>query len=226
MNEIITYLEQSISDAILSKQEKQSLKLLIASNAPDQDLLNFLRNKMYELANEKINDSNYRLILEWVKNSNIAFNAKSVEKSSAYFSPGESCRQAINGQINSATKNLKICVFTISDDLITQAILAAHKRGVAIQLLTDNDKLFDVGSDIMQLSKSGITIKVDNTANHMHHKFLIADDRTVLSGSYNWTNSAARFNQENIIVTSEGGIVKLFLKEFERLWGVMSSAKF
>ncbi|CAN5425902.1 phospholipase D-like domain-containing protein [soil metagenome] len=223
MEDIIRELTNSISDLILSKQEKQSLKTLISSRGLGTEQINFLRSKMYELANEKSNESNYKIVLEWVKNTNSLLSSKPLEKaqSSAYFSPGESCRQAINSHINSASVSLKICIFTISDDMIAQAILAAKKRNVAIQLLTDNDKLLDLGSDITQLSKEGIAVKVDNTSNHMHHKFMVIDEKTLLTGSYNWTRSAEKFNQENIIVTSEAGLVRSFCVEFERLWGTM-----
>lgn len=221
MQEIIDYLSGSLSDSILNRQEKQTLKSLVVSKAPGTEQLNFVRSKMFDLANEKIDETNYKLILEWVKNTNSALSARFTTRSSAFFSPGESCRQAINEQINSAKESLKICVFTISDDMITKAILAAHRRGVNIQLLTDNDKLLDLGSDIIELRKAGIAIKVDNTPNHMHHKFMIADDESAITGSYNWTRSAAKFNYENIIISSEGSLVRDFINEFERLWNSM-----
>ncbi|CAN5211355.1 phospholipase D-like domain-containing protein [soil metagenome] len=225
MQEIIDHLSKSLSDSILNKQEKQTLKSLMVSNGLGTDQLNFLRSKMFDLANDKITETNYKQILEWVKNTNSALSTKSTARSSAFFSPGEACRQAINQQINAATKSLKICVFTISDDMISQAILAAYKRGVTIQLLTDNDKLLDLGSDISELGKAGISIKVDNTSNHMHHKFMISDDESLITGSYNWTRSAAKFNQENIIISTEGSLVREFIVEFERLWGVMGEAE-
>ncbi|MBC3541031.1 phospholipase D-like domain-containing protein [Rufibacter sediminis] len=146
-------------------------------------------------------------------------------RNAAYFSPGEACLKAILECLNAATSSLKICVFTISDDRITQAILAAHRRGIAIQLLTDNEKLFDKGSDIRQLAQAGIKVKVDNTANHMHHKFAIIDQVQVLTGSYNWTRSAALYNHENVLVTSEPTVVAGYLKEFDRLWKEMSFLK-
>jgi cardiolipin hydrolase len=62
---------------------------------------------------------------------------------------------------------------------------------------------------------------MDATPNHMHHKFMIVDDLALVTGSYNWTQSAARFNHENILVMKEPGVVKSFLKEFEQLWGRM-----
>ncbi|MGV3539320.1 MAG: phospholipase D-like domain-containing protein, partial [Rufibacter sp.] len=107
--------------------------------------------------------------------------------SHVYFSPGDDCLNAILRFIRSAKSSLKICVFTISDDRITRAIVEAYQNGVEILLLTDNEKLFDKGSDIRELAQEGLEIRVDNTSNHMHHKFAIADNRNVLTGSYNWT---------------------------------------
>jgi len=143
------------------------------------------------------------------------------EKAEAYFSPGETCRAAIIYEINSAVRTLKVCVFTISDDQIAAALLAAHHKGIGVKILTDNDKLHDLGSDIGSLAKEGIQIRIDNTPNHMHHKFMIADEKSLLTGSYNWTNSAARYNHENVLVTNNPGLVKSFLNEFEKLWQKM-----
>jgi len=139
-----------------------------------------------------------------------------------YFSPSEDCRNAIIREIQGAKLEVKICVFTISDDRITDAILGAHRRNVTITIITDNDKTFDVGSDIHLLSDNGIRIKMDTTSNHMHHKFMIVDGRTVTTGSYNWTNSAAKYNQENIIVTADKAAVSAFSKEYDRLWSLMT----
>ncbi|HWA34521.1 MAG TPA: phospholipase D-like domain-containing protein [Cyclobacteriaceae bacterium] len=143
--------------------------------------------------------------------------------SQAFFSPGTACRDAIIHQINTASSHLRICVFTISDDIITEALIKAKRRGINVLIVTDNDKLFDLGSDIIRLSGEGVEIKVDNTSNHMHHKFMLVDDRTLLNGSYNWTRSAAKYNQENIIVTSDREMISLFQKEFNKLWDEMTT---
>lgn len=136
----------------------------------------------------------------------------------AFFSPGDSCLQAIQAGVAGAASSLKICVFTISDDRITQAILQARRRGVDVRILTDNEKLFDKGSDIRQLAAAGIPVRVDESANHMHHKFAIFDNRILLTGSYNWTRSAALYNHENLLVTDQPSLVKDFCGEFDRLW--------
>jgi cardiolipin hydrolase len=144
-------------------------------------------------------------------------------KSQAYFSPGNACRAAIIRSLNAAISDAKICVFTISDDLITEAIINAKRRGVDVLILTDNDKLYDLGSDIIRLTREGIVVKTDNTSNHMHHKFMITDDRILVNGSYNWTRSAANYNQENITVTDDSVLVRSFLEEFDKLWKEMTA---
>jgi cardiolipin hydrolase len=164
-------------------------------------------------------------ILEWIKDASSVLSNYPLEKSKSgdsYFSPGDHCRNAIVQHLNIAKKRLKICVFTISDDIITEAILRAQRRGVMVMLLTDNDKSFDLGSDIEQLSKAGISVKMDKTSDHMHHKFMIVDNEAVLSGSYNWTRSAAKFNHENVVVLKEEEMVKSFMAEFDKLWSEMS----
>lgn len=149
------------------------------------------------------------------------FNSSGKTMNKAYFSPGTECQQAIISAIDNAKTSLKICVFTISDDQITAAILRAYERNIPIKLLTDNEKLFDMGSDIRQLALAKIEIRTDETKNHMHHKFAIIDNELLISGSYNWTRSAAMYNHENIIVSDAKELVQDFLIEFDKLWNEM-----
>lgn len=221
MEEIIEHLKRSIEDDFLSKAERKSLKELVAEKPLDDNQLNFLRSKIYELANQKVSPANYKFMVDWIKDANSALISPAASTSDAYFSPGEECRNVIISQIKSAVNQLQICVFTISDDVITDAILTSHKRGTDIKIITDNDKSMDEGSDIEQIARQGIAVKMDRTPNHMHHKFMVVDGKALITGSYNWTRSAARFNHENILLTREGGVVKSFLKEFDQLWKVM-----
>ncbi|WP_242926768.1 phospholipase D-like domain-containing protein [Pontibacter vulgaris] len=141
--------------------------------------------------------------------------------SHAFFSPGEDCLNAIISAIDAATRTIKICVFTISDDRITEAIMRAHQRGISIKIITDNDKLHDLGSDVIEMAAQGLEIWVDKTRNHMHHKFAIFDEKRVLTGSYNWTRSAALYNHENILITDNASIVQDYSREFDKLWNEM-----
>ncbi len=138
-----------------------------------------------------------------------------------HFSPGKDCLNAIIDAMRNAKKTAKICVFTISDNRIGNAILDMQMNGVNIQIISDNDKRFDKGSDIDYLYNKGIDIRLDTTSAHMHHKFAIFDDEITLTGSYNWTRSAETRNYENILVTDDKKVAKNYTKEFNRLWKVM-----
>jgi mitochondrial cardiolipin hydrolase len=71
------------------------------------------------------------------------------------------------------------------------------------------------------LAQAGIAVKMDTTPNHMHNKFMVADQSWLITGSYNWTLSIARYNYENILITREAGVIKSFTNEFDQLWEVM-----
>jgi len=140
-----------------------------------------------------------------------------------YFSPGTDCLNAIIDAMRNARKTAKICVFTISDNRIGNAIIDMQMNGVDIQIISDNDKRFDKGNDIDYLFDKGIDIKLDTTSAHMHHKFAIFDDEVTITGSYNWTRSAETRNFENILVTDDKKVAKTYSKEFDKLWKVMET---
>jgi phosphatidylserine/phosphatidylglycerophosphate/cardiolipin synthase-like enzyme len=52
----------------------------------------------------------------------------------------------------------------------------------------------------------------------LHAKCLIVDGQRVLSGSFNWTKSAAESNVELLLAFENPGTVKKFSVLFERLW--------
>lgn len=145
--------------------------------------------------------------------------------STAYFSPSDVCLNAIIFQLKAATKNVDICVFTISDDRISREIIACHKRNVKVRIISDNDKMNDEGSDIENLKTAGIPLKIDTSTGHMHHKFAIIDGKVLVNGSYNWTRSAEKYNYENIVVSRELPLIQQFQKEFAKMWENLSFYK-
>ncbi len=135
-----------------------------------------------------------------------------------HFSPGEACRNRIIECLKNSRRTIDICVYTITDNQIRFEIEVALKRGCQIRIVTDDEKIGDIGSDIRHLATLAIPIKHDAKKSHMHHKFAVFDQQVLLTGSFNWTRSASRKNQENLIVSSNPRLVQPFLEEFERLW--------
>jgi phosphatidylserine/phosphatidylglycerophosphate/cardiolipin synthase-like enzyme len=216
--EFAALLDRSLEDQRLSRGERQA----IGEIAADEKDLGQFRKLAFERAAAALNDPAAGPILEWLEGvlkalqPRIAVAAPSIVE--AHFSPGDNCCQRLISFLNAARRTLDLCVFTITDDRISSAIITAHRRGVVVRILTDDDKSHDLGSDTDALRSEGIAVRMDDTPAHMHHKFAIADGAVLLTGSFNWTRSASTSNQENFIITNDAQLVSAFAKEFEKLW--------
>jgi len=216
---ITRYLREWLADYRLDNDERYALDGLLSTLKRDEK--RYLRNQAFDLVKEQIDDGeNSRLLLGWlekiVKVVDQSYDIQAVN-GQAFFSPGETCRQAIIRHLNAARRRVDICVFTISDNQLSDTIVATHKRGIAVRVITDNDKAFDKGSDVYSLQEKGIPLCVDTSPNHMHHKFALVDQQ-LINGSFNWTRSASERNQENIIVTDNTDLLHAFDAIFEQLW--------
>ena len=223
MCQIFNFIKESFQTKEFYSRDKQTLKKLIKSKNPSNHQLNVLRSQFFELAHNDSKDVDTIKTVTWLEEINkclLPVKDKNQAENRCYFSPGDDCENAIVSCIRNAKYSVKICVFTISENVITNEIIVAKKRGVSVTIITDNDKLNDKGSDIRWLADEGIRIRIDESSNHMHHKFCIVDKEILLTGSYNWTKSAADRNQENILVTEDSKMVKAYLNEYEKLWDI------
>jgi len=122
--------------------------------------------------------------------------------------------------LRSPTKSLDICIFTLTDDDIKNTILMLKDKSVKIKVITDDECSTQLGSDIAELSRFGIDVRMDNSPAHMHHKFAIADGAVLINGSFNWTKQAHNSNRENVMVTGNPMFVRDYQKEFDNLFDV------
>lgn len=220
-------LRESAADRRLDNQEKFELREL--GSRLDPERVRYLRNRAFDMARELIAERPAEALdaLRWleqvVKTLDVVGAAPSID-SSAHFTPGDDCLRKLRALCMGARRSLDICVYTISDDRITEAILDCHKRGVAVRLLTDNDKRYDDGSDIARLRGQGVDVRIDAGPFHMHHKFALFDGRTLANGSFNWTRSASTGNEENLVVTDDPALARSFAGRFETLWAKFAAA--
>jgi len=223
-DELDDILIKTLDDRRLSRTEKRALGQVFLDLRLDDEDRAFIRHRVFAHAKEYIRHPEQRLVLEWAEEVIKLLHSK-LERdptiSEVYFSPGDECRMQIARLLRQAKKTIDICVFTITDDRLAAEILDAHQRGVAIRIISDDDKIHDEGSDVPRLAAAGIEACVDESEAHMHHKFAIFDRATVLTGSYNWTVAAARFNRENMMVSDDVRIVGAYQQNFDELWEVL-----
>jgi phosphatidylserine/phosphatidylglycerophosphate/cardiolipin synthase-like enzyme len=226
--EIDSILKQTLADFRISASEKRSLQDWLQTSGADVNDLALVRSRAFALARSEAIDPNSVKLLDWLEELLKAIQPRESKGNSlvskAFFSPGNQCVTEVIRQFNAAKSSCDICVFTITDDRITNAILKAHARGITVKIISDDDKSEDLGSDIQQLKRGGVPVKLDRTPFHMHHKFALFDASQLLTGSFNWTRSATENNEENLIVTADPILVHAFRERFATLWAKLENA--
>lgn len=140
--------------------------------------------------------------------------------SEVYFSPNGGVRQRLVRAIQDSRKTIDIAVYNFTAYELADALYAAKARGVSIRVLVDREMAETGGSGVRGLRLNGIPVRSLGVPEQslMHHKFAVFDERLVVTGSYNWTNSAERANYENLVVLEDPALVTRFQQEFGRLW--------
>lgn len=219
-------LQATLADRRLSGGERDAILAVLADMHPDDNRRAALRHRAFELARRELITDDAVKVLGWVEDVVKALAGHDAKPatihSDACFSPGDDCVARITRLFTDARSSADVCVFTITDDRLADALLASHRRGLAVRLITDNDKAHDLGSDIARIEAAGVPVRIDRTPFHMHHKFAVFDGRRLLNGSYNWTRGAARDNQENLVVTDDAALVARFAAAFAALWAELA----
>jgi len=147
----------------------------------------------------------------------------------ACFSPQGKCSAHILREIELAKKELLVAVYAFTSDDLSNALVQAKKRGVAVQVVVDRE--FDLANQnskgkFFEAQKipvrrvSGTKAKTpEKDAGLMHQKFAVIDSRIVFTGSYNWTYSADSLNDENLLLFRDAGpLAEEYRKAFFSLW--------
>lgn len=220
-DEVDGVLAATLEDEHLSRGEKSAIRQLLESDDIRTEQLAFIRHRAFALARERMANESSRRVIDWLEGVVKLLQPpepKATVRAEVFFSPGPACLDAISRQLKESERQVDICVFTITDDRLASAILDAFKRGVQLRIVTDDDKAHDRGSDVFRLADAGIEVRVDQSDHHMHHKFAVFDRETVVTGSYNWTRSAAQHNRENILVSDDERLVKPYQRVFDDMW--------
>gem|GEM_PF-4620692 len=115
-----------------------------------------------------------------------------------------------------------------SKDLFEQLCRRAM-AGVDVKVLILKDEI-NLNSDCNynELEKVGGQLfwQENLTNSLMHHKFCVIDKKTVITGSFNWTNKASQ-NRENItIIQNEIDSALAYIEEFKSLIPIVDAAVF
>lgn len=105
--------------------------------------------------------------------------------------------------IRSAKKSIKVAMFTWTRNDLAYEIVKAHKRGIKATVILDRSSATSVSSKVMEILKQGgVDLRISPGDVLLHHKTMIIDDETLVTGSANWTLSAFSKNSDCFLILS------------------------
>lgn len=218
MDKIVQYFTENFGKPF---RDEINQEITDRINNLDREQRAELRYRLFNEARKLDFDNDGQQALFWLQNCFELIDEYMFRIHRVLFSPGTDILESISDLLKQARKTLDICVFTITDERLAYDIRNCHERGINVRIITDDEKLNDHGSEIKQLRNAGIPVKIDHSRYHMHHKFGIIDSRIVFTGSFNWTYTASKHNQENLLITSNFDIVRQYQEQYEILWNEM-----
>lgn len=131
-----------------------------------------------------------------------------------YFSPKGDCTGAFIRHINAAQHTVRGAIFTFTSASIAAAMIAAKKRNVDVQIIVDRNWMTNPNGLAAAMIAAGIPIWVDMRHLLMHNKYLLIDSVWLLTGSFNWTETAETSNAENLIVLSYAHLAAIYVSNW------------
>jgi phosphatidylserine/phosphatidylglycerophosphate/cardiolipin synthase-like enzyme len=120
--------------------------------------------------------------------------------------------------VEGAKSSLHIMAFSFTHDALGEAVLQRAKRGVDVQGIFETRGSETEFSELTLLYCAKVPVRQDGNPGTFHHKVIVVDEETLITGSLNFSNNADESNDENVVVIQSKTIAGRYIDEFERRW--------
>ena len=141
------------------------------------------------------------------------------------FSPNQGAEELVLRVIDSAKTDLRVMAYSFTSAKVTSALVRAVKRGVTVYLLADKKHNMGEGSGnkaksaLSTLQLAGANIRLVGVYAIFHDKIILSDGQHLQTGSFNYSQSAATRNSENVIVHwGNPDLAAVYAEHFSRNW--------
>ena len=136
-----------------------------------------------------------------------------------YFTPPTGAASGVVRQIDLAKKSVKVMAYGFTSLPIAESLARAAGRGVRVELIEDQKSATNNRQAISVIQQSGAVVKADGEHAIAHNKVILIDDDIVITGSYNFTNSAEKRNAENLLILRSPYAMKRYIENWQIHWG-------
>ncbi len=135
-----------------------------------------------------------------------------------YFAPEDGVATYVLPRLAAAKRSIHFMTFSYTANSIADAMVAKVKAGLLVRGVFESQNAGGTGSAFGRLRQGGVDVLEDGNCYILHHKVIVIDERTVITGSYNFTNSAEKDNDENLVIVDDAALARAYLDEFERVY--------
>lgn len=164
-----------------------------------------------------MNHSTSRLALFLIVLATIVSTSPAAEVTVA-FSPHGPCRSIIIEEIGHAQTEVLVAAYALTDEHITNALLAAAKRRVQVAVVLDRRQTEANHSTGPTLARAGVPTRIDRREPLMHQKLIVIDRCTTLAGSFNFSEAAQTRNAEILLVVRDPAVAQACAENFQTHW--------
>ena len=135
-----------------------------------------------------------------------------------YFAPEDGVAPKIIARLKPAAQTIDFMAYSFTDDDIGAAILARAQAGVKVRGVFETTGSETQYSEYGKLKQAGLDVLQDGNPYLMHHKVFIVDGKTVILGSFNFSQNAETENDENLLIIDDAALAQQFQAEFTRVY--------
>jgi len=137
------------------------------------------------------------------------------------FSPEAGAEALVLKSIDSARQTIRMAAYSFTSPQVMRKLLDAKKRGVDIMIVVDEkgNKSKASRAAMNLVVNAGIPLRTISTYTIHHDKYIVVDGMHVETGSFNYSQSAARRNSENVIVVwNNPELASSYLGHWQSRW--------
>jgi len=132
------------------------------------------------------------------------------------FSPKDGCTDLIVRTLAQARNTVHVQAYSFTSRPIAQALVDAHRRGVRVEVILDKGQRRGQGVQTEFLAQAGVPVRIDDDHAIAHNKVMVIDGETVVTGSFNFTNSAEERNAENLLVIRDRALAERYETNWQK----------
>lgn len=134
-----------------------------------------------------------------------------------YFAPEDGVEEVVVAKLAEARQQIAFMAFVFTSEPIAEMMGKRLAAGAQVRGVVEKRSAGSKYSRHKYLNERGAEVYIDGNPKTMHHKVIVVDGKLVMTGSYNFSASAEKSNDENLIIIHDSKISGMFLEEIDRV---------